>query len=167
MENKTKYLDLLEQQIQCVREAGRKLMRLHLPLVYDSFEFGRLLDSHDRSKYTKEELEGYVSFYFPSENAEERETDFKKFVMAHHHHIHNNPHHIEYWFGVHEEGGLTPLEIPDLHIVHILANWVGKCNFNQDNFKDWVDKYFHKFLIEEETKKKLLECIKIILDAKI
>ncbi len=168
MENKLKYLDILEQQITCVREVGRKLMRLHyLPLVYDSFEFEKMLDSHDRSKYTKEEFEGYVNFYFPSEDKEKREADFQKFVMAHHHHIHNNPHHIEYWFGVNGAGEVAPLQIPDIHILHILANWLGRCVFNEDNFGDWVDKYFHKFLIEEKTKTKMLECIKIILDAKI
>jgi Family of unknown function (DUF5662) len=168
MENKSKYLDLLEQQITCVREAGRKLMRLnYLPLVYDRSEFGIMLDSHDRSKYKKEESEGYVSFYFPSEDKEKREADFQKFVMSRHHHIHNNPHHIEYWFGVSGAGEVTPLQIPDIYILHILANWIGKCAFNEENFGDWVDKYFHKFLIEENTKTKMLDCIKIIIDAKI
>ncbi len=113
-EQLSRYLETLEAHITCVREAGEKI-------GVTSFQ----LRQHDTSKFSHEEMPHYArQFQGDKQNPD-------GFAGAWLHHIHNNPHHWQYWIF---SDGFTPkgsnvqrgcVEMPAPYATEMVADWMG------------------------------------------
>jgi hypothetical protein len=108
--------------------------------------FTRNLLIHDLSKFSVNEAVGYA-FH-----------DFKRpqltqhiFKAACHHHKMNNPHHIEYWFDVKNNGTCEPLQMPTLYIGEMLADWLGESRGYGTEICDWLYANLQKMVFHERT----------------
>jgi len=79
--------------------------------------------AHDASKYSDDEYNAYDDYFY----AEKKTDEIKKnFDYAWLHHLHNNPHHWQYWVLKEDDGSkfeFKALDIPDIYIVEMLADW--------------------------------------------
>lgn len=158
------YLNLVNKHIQFVQEAGQILMKLDLPLEYSTIKFMSNLDKHDKSKYSRAEFKGYADYFFGEEGKIRTPEIIKNFDLAWHHHYMNNPHHPEHWFIVTKEGNTRPLEMPDIYIIEMLADWTGAGKAYGNPFETWVQSNLHRFMFAKGTERKVNECVKIIVE---
>lgn len=82
---------------------------------------------HDKSKYGEAEYDAYDRYFYEdndhSTRMDETEDDF---LYAFLHHIHNNPHHWQYWVLINdsEDGGEDDyLEIPQTYVIEMICDW--------------------------------------------
>lgn len=82
------------------------------------------IDHHDESKWSDEEYDAYVDKFYPDGTKSEDEIH-DNFAYAWLHHLHNNPHHPQYWFlrndKDHDEDRM--LDMPFNYIVEMLCDW--------------------------------------------
>ena len=130
---------------------------------------------HDASKNSQEEYDAYDDYFY----ADKRTTEIMQaFDYAWLHHLHNNPHHWQYWILKEDEGSVfnnsmiaKPLDIPDIFILEMLADW---WSFSWKNFLlshdkndlyevfNWYDEHVDKMLLHENTKKKVEDILSLI-----
>ena len=83
-----------------------------------------MLHSHDESKYSTEEYDAYDKYFYGGNRSYKV---VREFNYAWLHHIHNNPHHWQYWVLLEDdpESGLPykALEIPVPYIFEMIADW--------------------------------------------
>ena len=121
------------------------LAKVHRHIAYVQ-EFGKALglpdsqlDDHDKSKLTEIEFVGY-SLWFPDKEHPHL------FARAWLHHIHNNPHHWDYWLFPTEKfnpEGLVvnrAMQMPDKYAVEMIADWQGasKEYSGDDDMSEWL-----------------------------
>lgn len=134
---------------------------------------------HDASKYLPEEYAAYDDYFYGKKTKEVEEA----FDYAWLHHLHCNPHHWQYWI-LKEDDSLASsdsmaikcLEIPDVYILEMIADW---WSFSWKNYlfshdKDdlyeifnWYNDHLDKICMHPASKKKveqLLDLIRDILD---
>ena len=79
---------------------------------------------HDDSKYSVEEYDAYDKYFYGGNRSYKVVQDFNYAWL---HHIHNNPHHWQYWVLLEDdpESGLPykALEIPMPYIFEMIADW--------------------------------------------
>src|SRR6266496_5313545 len=92
-----------------VFRAGRKL---------GGIPFWRLI-IHDYSKFSKAEWTPYVNKFF---NKGFKPSDPDEFSRAWNHHLHNNPHHWEFWIN---PATNKVLDMPTYFVREMVADWLG------------------------------------------
>jgi hypothetical protein len=79
---------------------------------------------HDLSKYSDEEYDAYLHKFYPdgSKSEEEIKNDF---AYAWLHHLHENPHHPQYWFlrNDTDHSDDRALDMPYRYVVECLCDW--------------------------------------------
>jgi len=98
---------------------------------YHVFLAGRMLGVsikqlilHDASKFSRREWGPYVkTFYAPDGSGRYEETD--AFNQAWNAHQKTNLHHWQYWLLQRDEGNAVPLDIPEIYIREMVADWIG------------------------------------------
>ena len=93
----SKYDDYLTNHIKNVEKGYNYILEKGLFKVLgienlDGFE-GWSITNHDKSKYSLEEYEAYDNWFYGNKSHDAK----VKFEMAWLHHIHNNPHHWQYY----------------------------------------------------------------------
>ena len=85
-----------------------------------------IIGSHDQSKYSPAEYGPYNDYFY----GEKTDSVKKAFDYAWLHHIHNNPHHWQYWILKEDDTianehlmYIKPLEIPDVFIIEMICDW--------------------------------------------
>ena len=123
--------------------------------------------NHDTSKYTVEEYGPYDA-YFYGKSKEEAED---KFNYAWLHHIHNNPHHWQYWILYNDdpETGVKVLEMPDKYILEMICDWWSFSWRKGDLWElwNWWTANSDYIMLGEETKKKVIDLLNLINRAMI
>lgn len=79
-----------------------------------------LVRNHDRSKYSKEEFDAYLHYFYPTSDHTKNQEEFDNAWL---HHIHLNPHHHQYWVLIRDEGTFIPLDMPIEYICEMLCDW--------------------------------------------
>lgn len=136
-----KHRDALELHIRAVQAAG-----LELGVTEHQ------LQQHDFSKFSREEFGPYARHFHGGGAPGE-------FARAWLHHIHNNPHHWQYWmfpdgFAMKDsqsEGGVMPM--PDMYILEMLADWLG-ASYTYTNSWDlsgWLKSHMRKITLHTQT----------------
>lgn len=121
-----KYTDYINEHISNVMKAfnmyGKELCN-RLNLDEESIRFQCSL--HDRSKYDTNEFIGYrIRFYPTEEEKNNRKEEAKNlFDLGWLHHIHNNPHHPEYWVIAENDKEMKILDMPNCYIAEMLLDW--------------------------------------------
>ena len=148
---------------------GLQWMRDHIPEVGDADIWAKAMDAanlHDDSKWGVQEYDAYDRYFYGSRSSEV----VRKFDYAWLHHIHNNPHHWQYWVlfqddpkgkeFVNPETGdriKTPfkaLEMPRYEILHMIADWWSfswKTGRYEEIF-EWYDQHKKKMILNPMTR---------------
>ena len=113
-----------------------------------------LLD-HDISKYSEAEYTPYDNYFYGNKSY----AVTKAFNYAWLHHIHNNPHHWQYWVLQHDDEPEEVLEMPYQFIVEMICDWWSFSwkNGNLYEIFDWYEK--HKNMKLHPNTRKIVEGI--------
>lgn len=163
------YNDYLNSHIQNVNLAYDWL-RVNLPEVANpngGFSMLIYFGHHDDSKYTREEYDPYDA-YFYGEKTKEVKEDFNYAWL---HHIHNNPHHWQYWILVNDdpEEGTIGLDIPYKYVIEMICDW-WSFSWSKGNLYeifDWYKDHKKRMILSKNTRElveEILEQIKEKLD---
>lgn len=121
--------------------------------------FYNLQESHDNSKWGDQEYQAYDNYFYGDKSY----SVVKEFDYAWLHHIHNNPHHWQYWVLMEDEGDIKPLEIPGEFVVEMVCDWLSFAIQKEDMrevFK-WYDAHKSKMKLHPKTRRQ----VEKILDA--
>lgn len=163
------YNQYLEDHIRDVLNAYWWLKH-NLPEVtymVDDIELFNNIKNHDDSKYSRDEYDAYDDYFY----GKDKGPDVKKaFDYAWLHHIHNNPHHWQYWVLVNDEAaeGIVALDMPYHYIIEMICDWWSfswKTGNLREIFK-WYDEHKNMKLSDKtrETVEDILGKIKDKLD---
>lgn len=153
----TKYDEYLEQHIANVNKAADWICE-HFPEVGEKIEAwksggGYIFPSHDKSKFSEEEYKAYDTYFYADPGKE----DVKAFNYAWLHHIHNNPHHWQYWVLQHDDEPEEALEMPYEYVVEMICDW-WSFSFAKGNLHEIFDWYeAHSDMKLHENTRKLVE----------
>ena len=123
---------------------------------------------HDMSKYQAEEYDAYDKYFYGNINKTKEEID-NAFDYAWLHHIHNNPHHWQYWVLVNDEDGTKALEMPEEYVYEMISDW-WSFSFKTGDLKEifnWYDSHKKNMILHKNTRKlveDILAKIKKILE---
>ena len=148
---------------------GLQWMRDHIPEVGDADIWAKAMDAanlHDDSKWDVREYDAYDRYFYGSRSSEV----VRKFDYAWLHHIHNNPHHWQYWLlfqddpkgkeFVNPETGdriKTPfkaLEMPRYEVLHMIADW-WSFSWKSERYGEifeWYDQHRKKMILNPMTR---------------
>lgn len=123
-------------------------------LNVDYQEIENQIEYHDDSKCDKEEFDIYRAKFHP-EPGEEPISDFE-FNKAWLHHIHNNPHHPQYWVYYDEDtNNVTVYDMDDKYIIEMLLDWIAMgYKFNDTCYNYYESKGKNK-LFADKTRTKV------------
>lgn len=120
-------------------------------------EINNLIIAHDESKFSKYEFSQYAN-YFYGEKTEKVKEDFDYAWL---HHIHNNPHHWQYWVLINDDDGTKALEMPYEYVIEMICDW-WSFSFKQGNLKEifnWYENHKAKMILHENTRKLVEEIL--------
>lgn len=111
---------------------------------------------HDYSKFSRAEWTPYVNRFFGGRaGVEDKSLDPREFHLAWLHHLHNNPHHWEYWIVPnHSE---DPLPIPTHFIREMVADWLGAGRgiTGSWDLTEWYEKNKDRQILHDQVKLQL------------
>ena len=150
-----KYIDDHISNVQkCFGFYGKALCE-KLKIDYDRLAIN--IRDHDQSKYSKEEFEGYRSYFYPTdeEEAEKNTTEGgylkKKFDAAWLHHLRNNSHHPEFWINFDGETGYECNTMDRYSIAEMLLDWAAMGIVKGDTAYDYFNKSIATKPFNKET----------------
>ena len=111
---------------------------------------------HDASKYSDEEYDAYDKYFYGKEKTEKVKSDFNYAWL---HHIHENPHHWQYWVLKHDDEPDEALEMPYEYVVEMICDW-WSFSFKIDKLDEifsWYNQ--HKGMVLHTNTRKLVEDI--------
>ena len=161
------YDDYLAEHIGNVNK-GLHWMLDNLPLTQEeksAIEMAMLEFNHDSSKYDKEEYEAYDQYFYGGNRSYAVKVAFDYAWL---HHIHNNPHHWQYWVLLEDdpETGVPfkALQIPLAYIFEMVADWWTFSWKNNNLFEifNWYADHRYKQYIHPESRKMLENILKEI-----
>lgn len=142
-----------------------------LPEIGSEEAFLNQIRRHDASKFDMvDEYEAYDKYFYgsgsgPAGKAPEVQRDFDYAWL---HHIHNNPHHWQYWVLVNDdkEEGSRALEMPDRYILEMILDWWTFSWRNGDLYEvfNWWNDHSDYILLGKGTREKVLLIFGLILD---
>lgn len=154
-EQSIEYIKYINTHVENVKRAfyeyGLKLCEVvgaDYNVVFDNIE------KHDKSKYSEKEFIGYRDYFYPDpKKLCDEDDDAQKAVLiafrsAWLHHIHNNPHHPEYWNMVTGHGDNKILDMPPEYIVEMICDWQSFA-YKDDSAGDAYT-YFNKDNVRKE-----------------
>lgn len=121
---------------------------------------GNYLWRHDDSKYTNEEFDAYDAYFYGGEKTKEVKVLFNKAWL---HHIHNNPHHWQYWVLINDdpEEGTIALDIPYKYVVEMICDWWSFSwkTGNLYEIFDWYDAHKKRMILSDNTRELVEEIL--------
>ena len=113
---------------------------------------------HDESKDFVAEYGPYDRYFYGDKNASGREEEFDYAWL---HHIHNNPHHWQYWLLHEDDGKIKPLDIPEKYIIEMICDW-WSFSFRSGNLYeifDWFKEHELYIVLHPNTKKRVMDIL--------
>ena len=123
-----------------------------------------LIGHHDSSKRDMQEYDAYDDyFYGPTRDSDVKEA----FDYAWLHHIHNNPHHWQYWVLMEDDSPqVKGLEMPIEYVYEMFCDWWSfswaKGDLNE--IFDWYVKHEKKMVLHYNTKRIVENLIDQVFD---
>lgn len=155
------YDEYLKQHIRNVQN-GLNWMNDNLDVDRDiRYAIGEALwRSHDESKYTTKEYRAYDAYFYGGNRSYNVVNDFNYAWL---HHIHNNPHHWQYWVLINddEKDGTVALEMPKTYVAEMIADWWAfswKSKKYGDIF-EWYDRHKDRMILHKNTRKLVEELL--------
>lgn len=160
------YDTYLREHISNVQRGWEWLDR-HFPDLHSKMQGHDLwiFDKHDTSKYSDDEYNAYDKYFYGNNKSFKVVQDFNYAWL---HHIHNNPHHWQYWILVHDDEPEEVLDMPFWYIIEMICDWwsfswkTGKL----DEIFEWYEKHKNMKLSDKTRREveKLLGMIRQELD---
>lgn len=122
------YNNYLDEHISNVNRAF-EWIRTYLPEVVEWLkndmgdnDIWSITKNHDDSKYSMEEYDAYDAYFYGKDKTSKVKEDFNRAWL---HHIHNNPHHWQYYCLINDEAeeGMVVLDMPIRYIVEMICDW--------------------------------------------
>lgn len=124
-----------------IKEHKDNVLKAYRWIVKDTPELDRQILSHDDSKYSVEEYYAYDLYFYGS---------FKN--EAWNHHIHNNPHHWQYWV----------IPMPLNYIIEMICDW-WSFSFRKGDLTEIFD-WYSEIILHPATRGAVLSQIRRALD---
>lgn len=159
VEVKGKYTDYIGEHRGNVEKAYKWLLKNGIIEDKHYLILGQVC-MHDDSKYSRYEFDQYADYFYGERNEQVK----KDFDYAWLHHIHNNPHHWQYWVLINDDDGTKALEIPYKYVVEMICDW-WSFSFKQGNLKEifnWYENHKAKMILHENTRKLVEEILERI-----
>ena len=160
------YDEYLKEHIGNVKKAYTWLEE-HLPQVTDDvhWSLSHSLSGHDESKYSESEYDAYDKYFYGGNRSF---AVVEAFNQAWNHHIHNNPHHWQYWVLLEDDPKsgepYIALAMPDEYIVEMICDWWSfswKSGELTEIF-DWYDKHKGIMKLHKNTSKTVESILQLI-----
>lgn len=108
--------------------------------------------AHDQSKNDVQEYNAYDKYFYGSRSYEVVENFNKAWL----HHIHNNPHHWQYWVLINDdqEEGMKPLDMPSKYIIEMICDW-WSFSWKSGDLKEifnWYNKHEKYMVLSDSTR---------------
>lgn len=130
-------------------------------LELDYIETRNQIAQHDESKWNTEEFDLYRAKFHPYKN--EKPISDYEFNKAWLHHIHNNPHHPQYWIYYDDETNkVSVYDIPDIYIAEMLCDWIAMGYKFNDTCYNYYNKKGKDKLFTDNTRFKVEQLLKKI-----
>lgn len=161
-----KYNEYLENHISGVKKSFNWMIH-NIPRVFDYHDLStiqKLIDSHDQSKYSKEEYIPYCQYFYGENRTKAVENNFDAAWL---HHQHANPHHWQHWVLREDDGDLKLIKIPFEYIIEMICDW-WSFSWNKNNLYeifDWYDENKSKMLLHDLTRTLVEEILLTIRQA--
>ena len=131
MEYRTiEYKNYIVDHINEVKRQYEKYKELFMELFPEVY----LIESHDQSKFSKAEFIPYLNRFYPAPG-QEKNSDYE-FNIGWLHHIHNNPHHPQYWV-LNEDGKEYIYDMPNEYLIEMICDWLAMGVKKKDNIWDY------------------------------
>ena len=163
---KGEYYQYLYDHVEGVKEAWRRFLKPNVINDYESYiieEAEKLIQDHDHSKYEDVEFIPYCNYFYhsPKDGFSKSSKDFDKGWL---HHLHNNPHHWQYWVLLRDSGEVEPQDMDIPYVFEMLCDWHSFSSKYVDNTAyNWYKDNGNKMKLSNNTKKiveKLIEYLK-------
>ena len=141
------YNDYLAEHIDNVKKAYFWLLNHGIMTYEDAPE----ISIHDASKFSLHEYDAYDNYFYNEKNDRK---SIDAFNYAWLHHIHNNPHHWQYWVLINDEDGIGPLEMPRKYVFEMICDW-WSFSFKIGNLYsifDWYDAHKKGMVLHFNTR---------------
>ena len=153
-----KYDEYLKEHKENVLK-GFEWLKTNLPEVLpsDMLELSVLenvrMPEHDKSKYDVDEYVPYDAYFYGNRSFGVVE----EFNYAWLRHIHNNPHHWQYWVLINDDPdkGEIILEMPHIYIIEMICDW-WSFSWKQDKLDEifkWYGEHKDYIKLGENTRK--------------
>ena len=162
-----KYEDYLNNHLEGIQK-GYNWLQNNLPgiFIHNEYDYSNkvknLIDNHDESKYSIKEWIPYREYFYGVKTDNVR----RDFDYAWLHHIHNNPHHWQYWVLIGDESGIKALDIPYEYIIEMfLDHW--SFSWKEGNLfeiKNWYNSHKDIIIFSENTKRLYENILFTVLD---
>lgn len=156
----TKYDDYLNSHIYGVAQSV-KWFRKNAPDMIDTLsrlEIAEIINMHDLSKEGIEEYKAYERYFYSDNKTAKIKEDFDYAWL---HHIHNNPHHWQYWVLINDEDGTKVLPMPYRYIFEMICDW-WSFSWNNGNLYEifnWYDTHKDNMMLHENTRETVEEIL--------
>ena len=133
------------------------------PTTWLDFQVYQEIANHDDSKWEGCEYDAYDDYFYGKEGRDEEDIKVinDSFNYAWLHHIHNNPHHWQYWVLLEDEGKTKALEMPESCVYEMISDWWSfswKTGNLSEIFK-WYDEHKDRMVLHEKTRKLVEEIL--------
>lgn len=148
---------------------GFEWIRENLPgLLKGSDAEWQITMAHDQSKSDPAEYDAYDRYFYGGNRSY---AVVQNFNLAWLHHIHNNPHHWQYWVLINDDPGegMKILDMPYNYILEMICDWWA-FSWAKENLHEifkWYDEHKAYMKLSEKTRKTvedILEQIKSKLE---
>lgn len=158
------YINYVQEHVNNVRKAWFEVkMKCKTYLVYmcpmsDLKTIDYCINTHDQSKFSKEEFEPYRKNFYPI-NDQEKEENKEAFDLAWKHHYMVNPHHWDHWY---EMDRLD--EMPFTFVVEMICDWQAMSYKFGGNAKEWYEKNKNSIVLGKNQRKWVEELLNKLCD---
>lgn len=149
------YNTYINEHIENVQKAYDLLVGF-IPEIAEKMGEKQYFFSHDSSKWSAAEYKAYDKYFYGGNRSYEVVQDFKYAWL---HHIHDNPHHWQYWVLQHDDEPEEALEMPYPYAIEMICDWwsFSVKSGNLTEIFSWYEK--HKGMKLHPKTRKLVENI--------
>ena len=119
------------------------------------FSINELIKTHDESKWSSDEYEGYRQWFYP---VDETKKSKSLFDYSWNHHQKNNPHHWQYWLMWTPEETVA-IKMPFEYVIEMLCDWSAMSLKFGDTPTEYYKSQKDNMILHDDTRK----CVELYL----
>jgi len=135
---------------------GLEWLHEHLPNTLadvTDWQIDRIATNHDKPKCTGDEYHAYDAYFYGKNKSYEVVNNFKYAWL---YHIHDNPHHWQYWVLINDDPkeGTVALDIPYNFIIEMICDWWSFSWKSGELYEifSWYDQHKDHMILSRKTR---------------